>query len=684
MRLLGLLWLLAAVAVAQVRDAQPVVDTAAPPTIAIANPSNKRQDRWVVVPVPHGAAKSMPDVAAVGPGWLAVRGRALAEHTQLYYVRADLAAGASVETAKWSALTAAMLPRFQLSPWVTDDLSALVPRVVVEVAGVRREIAATNVQLVESSPVVATWLCSASAGGWHVKVWARTWTGQDAVDLRGYVVWSDPSRPEWLLEDVAIDLQLGERMALYFAQRSGYTAVRGGWRLWRGRAPAGFAFPFRGVVLPGPSAVVDATDSGLDEHRRDLLDAAAAAPLVATCRWDDTWLAFGIGAGEKRWRSDPEAFRRYLGVSGSLVDVRPLANALDTGSTGSQPPFGAIKDLASISGDPWRVYELLWSADDYLLRARHYRELDGRAVTRATHPDWETWSGSPEERAGKDLLGKSSTKPWGWDRVGPRSVLVDDQHRGDAYVLATYALTGDEALADDLLDSVAVDEARAYARRGWLDAPRASGRLWQSWAKLAVLAPRGPTLTRIRALAVAELDLRERLHPQGGVVSPAWIIRDDRVLPGRDAWVPWQDALLALGALEQAHAWERLGDVALSARFRAYAERIGRNVVQWGIAESLDRTLWPCTGIAVQPGGAAPPASYYLFPREGAGFAGGPGINLLVGTPGWWEWFAGALVATVVGPDDGVQERAVRAWRQGMVGTSQEAAEWATLPGAPR
>ena len=53
-------------------------------------------------------------------------------------------------------------------------------------------------------------------------------------------------------------------------------------------------------------------------------------------------------------------------------------------------------------------------------------------------------------------------------------VLVDDQNRGDGYILAAYAITGDEALADDLLDSIAVDETRAFPRRGWIDAPRAT------------------------------------------------------------------------------------------------------------------------------------------------------------------------------------------------------------------
>lgn len=650
----------------------------APPAPAqafeVANTSSHRQERWVIVPTPF--APKAPPAAFVGPGWLALRGRQLAEHTQLWYVRADVPGHQAVECTKWAPLPdGSAMPAFHLSPWITDDLAKMTPVVTITTAGGALVLAPASVQLIEDHPAVRTWLLQVHRGGWHVRLWAKTWSGQDAVDVRGLVSWSDTTTPAWLLEQATVELAFGERFQPYFSKRNG-TQQRGAgtWTLWTGKVPFGFAIPFRGVVLPGPDAGANES-TGVEEHRLELLAAAAEGPLVAACRWPaGTWLAFGA-VPSRDWRTDPAAFREFLSSAGSLMDVRPLANLGLVGSTGSQPPFGALKDAAAVTGDAWRVWELLYSADDYLLRCRHYAENGGAPITRATHPQWETWQGEPEVRLAQDILGKSRTPPAGWDVVGPRTGAVDDQHRGDGYVLATYALTGDEALADDILDSVAVDEARAFRWRGWLDAPRASGRLWQSWARMAVLVPAGPVRNRIRAMAVDELDARLRLRP-AGQVTPEAVVRDDRLLLGMDSWVPWNDSLAALGALEQAAAWRRLGDLALARRFESYAAAVGRNVFRWGVVEAAGGGLVPGVAVRYLAAGEPNPPAYYTFPRAGASFGGGAGVDLQVGTPGWFEWMAGAAAAVWDDPDELVRRRARQAWGTVFPAGNQLSAEW--------
>ena len=138
-----------------------------------------------------------------------------------------------------------------------------------------------------------------------------------------------------------------------------------------------------------------------------------------------------------------------------------------------------------------------------------------------------------------------------------------------------------------------------------------------------------------------------------------------------------QTSLLALGAMEQAAAWRRVGDLQLAARFQAYAVRIGRNVVQWGTVRASFGSTLPLTGVRWSAGGAAQLSSYYTYPRAGAGEAPGPGVDMLVGTPGWWTWFAGSLAAAQVGPQDDVRARAAAIWAEQTVGQqSVEALEW--------
>lgn len=638
-------------------------------TIAFANPAEHRQARWVVVPMPAAQADLLPRDCVVGD-WLATKGRKLANHTQLWHVRTDLRPHQAGQLATWRPL-GAPFPAFMMSPWISDDLGKMVPKIQLAVGSSRRTLVPSRVELVEDGVACKVWRASGSSGGWHFVAWAKTWSWQDAVDLRGYIVWSDPTSPAWWLDEAQVSIETGEPLELYFATRCGFTKTAAGtWTLWRGRVPHGVAIPFRGVVLPTDDGGGD--PHGLSEWRREQLAAAAEAPVLASCDWRQDWLAFGV-VPRTSVRSDWERFDAFLRQPGGLFDARPLANGLDTGGTGAQAPFGATKDLIALQGDAWRVYELLYSADDYLLRGRHHRELDGRVTTKAIRPRLETWSGSPF--AG-DTIGKAMPAPWGWHLAGDRVVLVDDQHRGDAYILAAYALTGDEALADDLLDSIAVDETRAFPRRGWIDAPRATGRLWQSWAKMTVLFD-GATRARLRALAVAELVQREAQQPMGTPVSPAWTVRDDRVLPGADAWVPWNDSLLALGAMEQAAAWRRVGDLQLAARFQAYGVRIGRNVVQWGTVRTSFGSTLPLTGVKWAAGGAAQLGSYYTYPRAGAAESPGPGVDMLVGTPGWWTWFAGSLAAAQVGPQDDVRARAAAIWAEQTGGQqSVEALEW--------
>ena len=623
-------------------------------TVTIANPASVAQVRWVDVAVPLVEGEERGPML-FGPGWLAVPGQELGINSQMWHIRAVIAAGGVVSSDKWAPAEWTKADDVW-PPMTAADAMRMVPWLAITDASGRREAQCPQVQVIYRDLASVVWRLEAHAAGWHLVCWQTQRPWQDVVDVAGYVTWSDPTSPAWFLDGVTVELRWDVPAELYGARRQGLQKTAAGtWTLWRGRMADGFGLPFRGVLIPPAS---DPLGRG-----------AAESQLFGAATWPDgTWLAFGA-------RPDVPATSRqrhddWLAGTGTLLDARPGASALETGSTGSQACFGAQKGVGAASGDPWAIRELLWAADDGVLRCGHHLETNGSPVTRATHPRWETWSQASERNAG-DRLGKPSTQPWGWDRIGARSILIDDQHRGDAPEIAAYALSGDWLLLEDLKLRLNADEARAKSIRGQLDAPRASGRLWQSWAKLATVA-RPEMRAQLQALALRELDLAFAAWPAGAPVRPSWVIKDDRVLPGGlSSWVPWNEAQKVLGALEEARAWGRLGENGASWRFLALAKELSRTIVEYGTLYSTEGQWLLCTGVQYFAGGDAPPAGYYVFPRPGASYSPDPGINLLVGTPGWHEWASAAYVIA----DTPRAREILRAVRPGP-GASTTALEW--------
>lgn len=637
--------------------------------VNVANPSTQRQVRWCVAPMPLSQADALPAACIVNGRYPAYKAAALGITTQLWHVRCDVAGNGMLTLNDWRPMVGPA-PTFALSPWVQDNPDRIVLRVNISEGGFWK----TNIQLdkpptlVASSPVSQTWEMRGDTGpawyavhGYSMVVWATTWLGQDAIDIEGAIVWSDPAVQDWAKPDVQFDLvsgkwpTIGEPIALYQAAKNGFIRyMPNGWRLYRGKLPMGVGVVFRGVILPqddGPLPVTfDAQASKLLDTQRAAYEAAAAeAPLVAACDWTKSpgdWLAFGKVPTTSE-RADRVAVQAMVARSGNYFDVRPYANAANHGGTGDQPPFGAMKDLIALQGDAWRVWELWDSSLDYWRRCCHLRERDGRRVTKEHRPGMQTWQGTVEPKMSPDSFGKAKADaPYGWDQVGARSVFMDDQHRGDGYELCMYALTGSQLLLESIRDKLAVDSMRAMPARGWFDGPRATGRLMQSWAKVACLTT-GADRELALALGDSERGDRQRDQDQWAynpVHAVEWKGPDPRVLPGSDFCVPWNDALCVMGLIEQAASCKRLGLTEQAARFTSLAEWYGTSIIKWStVVDNTTGQALPITGLRWLANGAANPSSYYVFPRDGAGFDAGAGIDMLVGSPGWWTWFAGAL-----------------------------------------
>lgn len=671
----------------------------------VANPSTQRQVRWCVVPMPLSQAAALPAACVVAGRYPAFKAQALGVTTQLWHVRCDVPALGTITLVDWRPLVGPV-PAFALSPWITDAPARSVLRLGIYEGGAWR----SNIQLdrvpptlVASSPVAQTWEfrdCTQSwspVRGYSITMWATFWLGQDAVDVEGVVVWSDPTDPSWRKENVRLTLQtgawptVGERLALYAARPNGFTSWDDhSWNVLNGSPlPHGVGVAWRGVLLPaddGPVPVTWADQQAhlLDAERARLEAAAAEAPLVAACDWTQSqadWMAFGRVPATTA-RADRAAVLSAANAAGSYFAPRPYANGANHGGTGEQPPFGALKDLVALQGDPWRVYELQDSALDYWRRGFHHRELDGRRVTRATRPGLQTWQGSIEPKMSPDTMGKPrADAPYGWDQVGGRSILADDQHRGDAYELCAYALSGSPLLLECIRDVLAVDEMRAMPSRGWFDGPRATGRLMQSWAKVSTITSGTDRDLAVR-LGLAELADRQADQDRWAY-SPVrvveWKEADPRVLSGCRFSVPWNDSLCVLGLVEEAAACRRLGRTEDAARFTALATYLGTSIVKWSsVTDTRDGSVLPINGLKWNDGGAANPPAYYVYPREGA--ATDAARDMLVGSLGWWPWFSGSLsIAQDQTADAETRAQAAAIWQRMLQGADVKTLEWSAV-----
>lgn len=677
------------------------------PTVNVANPSTRRQVRWCVCPMPLSEANLLPAQCLVNGRFPAVKAEVLGTVTQLWHVKCDIPGKGTLSLTDWKPSTQT-LPAFAPTPWVTDAPDREMLRVAVYENGAW----VTNIQLdkppvmVSSSPVSQTWEYRdhtkypwSAVHGYSAVVWVTRWLGQDALDIRGAVTWSNPTTAEWSKPDVQFLLAsgkwpvVGEPFALYNAAHNGSAQWAPNWLLFRDKLPFGCSVTFRGVMMPqddGPLPITIDEQAGhlLDAQRASWMEAAAEGPLVAACDWtaatsQGDWLAFGR-VPQTAVRADRDAVIAAANKPGTYWGVRPFANQANHGGTGDQPPFGAMKDLVALQGDPWRVYELMDSALDYWRRCCHLRELDGTRITKATRPGVQTWQGTVEPKMSPDTLGKpAADPPYGWDSAGPRSVLMDDQHRGDAFLMCVYALTGDPLLLECIRDMLAVDEMRAMPARGWFDGPRACGRLWQFWAKCMVLLSGSD---RELAIRLAEAERSDRQKDQdtwnySPVHVVEWKPADSRVLPGDPFSVPWNDSLFVLGLHECAAALTKLGRPQDAERFARLAEWVGVSIIKWSSVHDTNSGLeLPINGLRWLPGGAANDAAYYVFPRAGAGYDSTTPINMLVGSFGWWTWFAGSLhVALGQSTDTATRDKAAGIWNALLQGADVRTLEWLAM-----
>lgn len=629
-----------------------------PARVHLANMSLLPQRRWCRLPVP--ATFNVPDHCIVKENGItpigrAVKGELIGGHTRMMHLLADLTGNSS--HAAYS-ITLNPLdsppPPFHVDAELLQQLPQ--PRLFIhDLFSGGIAIPLTSVQpLIEVlSPACTRVTWRGSTRGWAWQFYATLWHDQRVIDFQLAAAWSDRTRADLRnpLYSFRLDAGPGCQVLVDFARHRGFiysdaedqVPVQGPARYCSALGAMGDIGDGQALRLTGSIAPMDLGTEN-----------SVAEPLTEPIVVASFWPVFGPVAGKfpnplhyypLGHREDMDALVAPYVTTDSVFGKRPLANELYAGSTGTQWPFGSFKDMDTAC-NAYRLYVLsTFSADDGPLRGYHHFDINGEPITIDEHPGWQTWGGQTE-RNSPDMIGKTRERPNGWNRNdNGRSVDYDDQHRGDLGRLFAYAMTGDPSLRDDILCQFQADRARAKRARRQTDAPRASGRLWQSWAWMRMLFPEHADT--IDQMAADELELWE-------AKGEGWldIIYSANYCPGRPTAMLWHEALAVLGALQYSRA-VGLPD-GLRNRFSKWARTRAIKLGRYGLTTDQSTGLVICVNALATD--SMLDADFYKFPRENAGYNGGAGRDMVVGGNAWLAWWSGVLDVVSNGEPEEVGE----------------------------
>lgn len=507
--------------------------------------------------------------------------------------------------------------------------------------------AAFAVVSAKSSPYMTRIHMKAVLRGFVAELWCDLWSWQDVIDLCGRITWSDRNSPsQWSGvdgDDVWIETATGV-FWIDYAEKWGMAT--GGYRVQphRDYYPDAMSFPFYGCWVPSVPTAAPQGDplAALWDLRVESIQAARHGPIMALPDLSESWLATGgtipltVAAPVSRFD------RAFLSQGGGILGLREYASPLYTGTSGNQAPFGIAKDyhLVNSGQDPRRLWQLRESTVDYLLRCHHHYDESGDRLRASDHPGWRTWSTATHDTS-SDKLGKTGPVTDAFGRG-----FVDDQHRGDAYIACVRSLTDDPMLEADAQDRTETDVARAFRSNGWRDAPRAGGRLLQSWCQAYWTTDDDAHKAQLLTLLADEFELWESgintptgnlPRAQCGPVKTAEALPlDSRVLDGGPCWRPWQDTLLVVGLYHYLVLLQRAGSAGQADRCRTLLLDIARTSLRYGVVRAANGLLYPLTGVLWLPSGEANQESYYVFPRQGASF-GDDAYDMQVGDRGWFS-----------------------------------------------
>ncbi len=644
--------------------------------VVLVNLASIPRKQWVDVALPAADAAALPQLCRFQPrGWIAFKGPAVGQHSVLFHVLGDFLPQETVSgTLVGVTNQVATFAPWGMSDWVADDTLAVMPRpVLLDTNGLEHRLLQPRFELVENeSPARRVFKLSGRLGTSPIAYegYLYVYVGQDVVHVESTLTCADPRLSGMSYDFALLWIESGEFLHLDYRTRLGMPAPfvqtafvphpsHGDWvqvisgprTLGRGeglhvsgsmlclpsagRTPAPVAYATNGMT--NTWSVADRVDELVAEH---------SWPCVGMWRhWEGKWLAFGEvpevpiphrGDGGAGWANGAWAtFRQLLNQPADLFAQRPRGLFRNAASTGAQEDFGACKGAQAVTvGDPRWIYDAGYSVTEVMMRAFHYREVDGSPMRAANHPGLQCFNQLPNCRTTTTSLGYPCPLPYTWPTTG--WTPWDDQHRSHNNFLALLALTGSWSLRDQLRDLAEVDNTQVP---NWLDSPRAEGRLAMARANMLLLledpAARQELLQTMSDRIAAVQNLWPGRQFVGNAQKPVRAMEigsDPTFLEPNSSRVPalvtWEHSIAAMGFFA---AWRVTGD----SRQLAMAREVSRVVVERCCFQENGRWI-AATAIrylqGAQEGDALPPSSYYT---------GSPDVHVSLN---FWPWILPAVL----------------------------------------
>lgn len=644
----------------------------------LANLSNLPRKQWVDVALPAADAASLPRLCRFEPnGWIAYKGREVGLHSVVFHILADLAPQQRVsgQLVGVSNNVSTFAP-WGMSDWVADDAPGVLPMpAIMDAQGIEHRLQNPRLELVEDvSPARRVFRLWGRMGSSPMvyDAYLYVYAGQDVVPFEASFFCSDPRLAAMSFDWNFLWIESGEYLQVEYRTRLGMAApmmqtslpshpsfgrwvqmVSGPRTIGRGEG-LHLSGAMLCMIAPGrtPAPVSYGTHGMVNRwtvpDRIDQLSAEYQFPCLGQWQhWDGKWLAFGmvpelpVNLRADRGVADSNAtwnsFRSLLQQPADLYVQRPRGLFRNAASTGAQEDFGACKGALAVAvGDPRWQHDAGYSVAEVVMRAFHYREVDGSQMRKANYPSLQFFNQYPNCRTTGTSLGYPCPLPYVW----PTTFWTtwDDQHRSHNNFLALLALSGRYALRTQLVDLAEVDKAMVP---NWMDEPRAEGRLCMAWANMYLLLDTQQERAELLATMLQRLQtVLNRWPGRHFVNNPAKPIRalsvgsDPTFLEPGGARVPaivtWEHSIAVMGFFA---AWRVTGD----SRYRDLAREVGRMIVnhccfveagRWRAATAV-RYLQ-----GAQEGDALPASTYYT---------GSPDVHVSLN---FWPWILPSVLVT--------------------------------------
>lgn len=517
-----------------------------------------------------------------------------------------------------------------------------------------------SLKLVRQSYAESVWLHEAKvAPGLWWKCWYTIRAFVPTIEFAWKLTWSDRDVPQ-VDHFISGSLQCGEPFVLHHTLLNGMQRSAQRSALSRGTytSRVGTLGMVDGGSIYGWGTIIGEYDNPEQEEgdwMRQEREAVVLGQTYGAIEWpeNEPWMA-GYKPVYVPTGRDPDVLRYEQqlrdGVRLDYYAPRPIGLRPNAGSTGEQEAFGATKATALLHGDPGYVALLQYAFMDGV-RGIDHRDANGDRITFETNPRAWTFSGRINGRwSGVDNLGKplSSTYVWGaYSAARPAGggeawSGIDDQHRSNSVGVALLLATGCDLVEDILIDQIETDRRAVYPGRP--GAPRAVGRLLDSWAELRTCMPapyreKLDELARVRIEnALAALDrhpgpvtcIETKVDQRMGIFAPD----TGEVLPAISVW---EHALIPLGAGQAMNVWMNSLDL------EALVERVLHMVQNHGVLRDADGRIVTEFATRAYNGGEPLPS-----PPEAWQWTDARGPNA-----GVWKWvFAMLCVSAIEGSAD--------------------------------